>query len=209
MRKRGSLRSVGWWFVPVSMALFALALLLDTASAGECGATCRETRVTCVDAAKMAKRSCKEECRADAGGPGCFAGCRESYVEARELCSNTVLGCREECRKPCQPGAEDCVAGCVADLRACMGDVREEGKSCAKDCARAVETSVEDCFAEPDPLRCLVEHLRGLGDCLGGCAAGLRAGIAECTAGAEVCRELCSVGSASRAFLARPADLLE
>jgi hypothetical protein len=203
------LRSGGWWIFPVSAALFALALLVDTASAEECRASCREMRSTCVDAAKMSKKSCKEQCRAESDGRGCYEACRDAYVAERDVCKNTVVECREECEKPCEPGAEDCVEGCLKDLRGCVNDVRHEGKSCAHVCTESAEDGIEECLEQPDPLRCIVEHVSGLGGCLRECAEGVRVGIEECTEGAKACRESCSGGSASRAFLDRTESLLD
>ncbi|MBM4243486.1 MAG: hypothetical protein FJ148_06665 [Deltaproteobacteria bacterium] len=214
----------------VVIALVVFAFGASDAAARECHVTCQESRATCVDAAKVTKKGCKRECR-DAADPGaCRLECRQGFSTAKTTCKGTVVTCHEECERPCDdPGDEECVDECVRDLRECVGEVRDAGKSCARSCLIDTEVAAHrggggddeeedrgggfggDCWRAPDPLKCWLEKIGGVGKCLTGCAAGIEAGLDECAMAASGCRDACEKppGSASRAFVARPGSLLD
>ena len=144
------------------------------------------------------------------------------------------MTCTDECERPCDdPGDEECVEACVHDLRECVGDVRDTGKACARVCLGGTSVAEHgggdddddddgdhhggggfggnDCWKAPDPLQCWLDRLGGVGKCLEGCAATIEASLDECSTAASGCRDACTKppGSASRAFLAKPGNLLE
>lgn len=218
------------------VALAASVFGAREAAARDCHATCQESRVTCVDAAKVTKRGCKQQCRDAADPSACRKECRQGFASSKTSCKGTVVTCREECERPCDdPGDEECVDACVHDLRECVADVRDTGKACARVClgGRAVADrgrgdddddeeddghhgggggfGGNDCWRAPDPLQCWLDQLGGVGRCLEACASSIEVGLDECTTQASACRDGCTKppGSASRAFLAPPRGLLD
>lgn len=216
-------------------ALAAIVLGSGDAAARECHVTCQESRATCVDAAKVTKKGCKRQCRDAADRDACQRECRQDFAATKTTCRGAVVTCREECERPCDdPGDEECVESCVGDLRECVGEVRDAGKSCARACLGATAVVAhgggrhgdddddgdgdddrggvgDDCWRAPDPLTCWLEKIGGVGRCLEQCAGGIAAGLDECATAATACRDACEEppGSASRAFVARPGSLLE
>lgn len=215
------------------VALAALALSAGDAAARECHATCRESRAGCVDAAKVTKKGCKQQCRNAADRGACQKECRQGFAAAKTSCKSTVVTCTDECEQPCDdPGDEECVDACVHDLRGCVADVRDTGKACAKVCLGGTSVAEHggdddgdgdddhhggggfggsDCWKAPDPLQCWLDSLGGVGQCLAGCAATIEASLDECSTNASACRDACTrpPGSASRAFVAKAGSLLE
>jgi hypothetical protein len=221
----------------VTLASFALGAV--DAAARDCHATCQESRSTCVVAAKVEKRGCKQQCRDAVDPHACRKECRQGFAASKTSCKGTVVTCREECEQPCDdPGDEACVDGCVHDLRACVAAVRDTGKSCARTCLGGSAVAEhgghggggrddddddgdqhhggggsgdDECWHAPDPLQCWLEKLGGVGKCLEACASSIEVGLDECTTAASECRDGCTKppGSASRAFLAKPSDLLD
>jgi hypothetical protein len=223
----------------LAVALAMLALSATHAAARECHATCRESRATCVDAAKVEKRGCKQQCRDAADPSACRKECRQGFAASKTGCKGTIVTCREECEQPCDdPGDEECVDACVHELRDCVAEVRDTGKSCARTCLGGSVVAEhgghggggrddddddgdddhhgggpgdDDCWRAPDPLQCWLDKLGGVGKCLEACASSIEVGLDDCTTAASACRDGCTKppGSASRAFLAKPNDLLE
>ena len=216
----------------LAAALAAIALGSADAAARDCHVTCQESRATCIDAAQVTKKGCKRQCRDAADRGACQRECRQGFAAAKTTCKGTVVTCREECERPCDdPGDEECVEGCVHDLRECVGEVRDGGKSCARSCLAGTAVAEHgrgdddddedggddhgggsgDCWRAPDPLACWLEKIGGVGKCLEGCAAGIEAGLDECATAASACRDACEKppGSASRAFVATPRSLLD
>ena len=218
------------------VAFAAIVLGAGDAAARDCHVTCQESRATCVDAAKVTKKGCKRQCRDAADRGACQRECRQSFAAAKTSCKGTVVTCREECERPCDdPGDEECVEACVHDLRTCVGEVRDAGKSCARTCLGGGSAIAEhgrrggddeedddedddrgggfgdECWRAPDPLTCWLEKLGGVGRCLQGCAETIEAGLDECSMTASACRDACEKppGSASRAFVAKPGSLLD
>jgi hypothetical protein len=222
----------------LAAALATVTLGATQVAARECHATCQESRSTCVVAAKVEKRGCKQQCRDAADPSACRRDCRQGFAASKTGCKGTIVTCREECEQPCDdPGDEECVDSCVHDLRDCAADVRDAGKSCARACVAASAAVAEhgghggdhgddgdddgghhgggfggdDCWRAPDPLQCWLDKLGGVGKCLQACASSIEVGLDDCTTAASGCRDACTKppGSASRAFLAKPSDLLE
>lgn len=223
----------------LAIALAASVLGARDAAARECHATCQESRVTCVDAAKVNKRGCKQQCKDAADPSACRRECRQGFAASKTSCKGTVVTCREECERPCDdPGDEECVDACVHDLRECVGGVRDTGKSCARACLGGTAVAEHggdgddgdddggdgdhhggggggfgggDCWKAPDPLKCWIERLGGVGQCLAACAATIEASLDECATTASACRDACEKppGSASRAFILKPSGLLD
>lgn len=222
------------------VALAALAVTATRAAARDCHATCQESRATCVDAAKVTKKGCKQQCRNAPDRATCQRECRQGFAAAKTTCKGTVTTCTDDCERPCDdPGDEECVDQCVHGLRECVADVRDTGKACARVCLGGTAVAEhggfgdhggdggdgddgdhhggsggsggDDCWQAPDPLQCWLERLGGVGQCLAGCAATIEASLDECATAASACRDACTrpPGSASRAFVARPASLLE
>ena len=215
------------------VALAMLALSAGKAAARDCHVTCQESRATCVDAAKVSKKGCKQQCRNAADRGTCQKECRQGFAAAKTSCKGTVTTCTEECERPCDdPGDEECVDQCVHGLRECVADVRDTGKACARLCLGGTAVAEHgrggdddedddhhggggfggnDCWKAADPLKCWLDSLGGIGQCLEGCAATIEASLDECSTTASACRDACTKppGSASRAFLAPPKGLLE
>jgi hypothetical protein len=222
----------------LAVAFAAIVLGSGDAAARDCHVTCQESRATCVDAAKVTKKGCKRQCRDAADRGACQRECRQGFAAAKTTCKGTVVTCREECERPCDdPGDEECVEACVHDLRECVGEVRDAGKSCARTCLTDTAVAAHrgggeddeeeddgededddrgggfgrDCWRAPDPLKCWLEKIGGVGRCLEECAGGIEAGLDECATSASACRDACEKppGSASRAFVAKPGGLLD
>ena len=216
----------------LAVALAMLALTAGNAAARDCHATCQESRATCVDAARVSKKGCKQQCRNAADRSTCQKECRQGFAAAKTSCKGTVTTCTDDCERPCDdPGDEDCVDQCVHGLRECVADVRDTGKACARLCLGGTAVAEHgggdddgdddhhggggfggsDCWKAADPLKCWLDSLGGSGQCLEGCAATIEASLDECNTTASACRDACTKppGSASRAFLAMPKGLLE
>lgn len=201
------------WVLAGSLPVVAFALCVGAvlvpraASAGECRDACAAAKKTCVLAGKTAWQSCKEDCRAAGSPDGCRRACREAFKSARHTCKGALAECRDACSVPRPP----CIEGCTADLRSCLNGVHDRGRACGSGCMARARSEARDCRGNPAPLRCFGEVGRRLGACLHGCAHDVRAGVGGCTDDFRECREdQCGgYGSASRAFLDPPVDLLQ
>lgn len=169
----------------------------------ECRGACKDAVKTCARAAKIAFRSCKEDCRDAVDRRECRRACRPALREAKDTCK----AAREDCRQACEeepPPPEEC-SHCRAELRVCLHEVGQAGRSCGSDCFESKSAAARECRNSPHPLSCFIELARNTASCLQGCASEMRSGLHGCEIDHGLCRRECEgpgpYGSASQAFL--------
>lgn len=193
----------------VGSALLAVALLASPAQAElfdeECKGSCRDAVKTCIRAGKTAYKSCREDCRDAVDRHACKRACRPAMQDAKEICRDA----REDCRQSCEeepPPPEEC-SHCRSELRVCLHEVHQAGRSCSGACFESKIAAARACRQNQNPIPCLIAVARSAAGCLQGCAAGMRSGLQGCEAGHSSCRTECEgggpgpYGSASQAFL--------
>ena len=194
-------------FVALSIPTPAFAI------ADECRASCQDAKRTCARTAKTAARSCKEVCRGAASRRDCRRACRSALVGARDVCVDAREGCRDACDFDPPPPSE--CEHCLGELRVCLHGISHEGRACVSECISSRRTEARACRNAANPISCLLQVARSAARCLHGCSRHMHVGAKACQAGHEDCRSACQgggggpYGSASQAFLAPPANLLE
>lgn len=193
----------------VGVALATIPLVASPVQAEifdeECRGACKDAVKTCARAAKTAFRSCKEDCGDAADRRECKRACRPALHEAKDACKSA----REDCRQACEeepPPPEEC-SHCRAELRVCLHEVGQAGRTCGSDCFESKKAAARACRDAAQPLACLIGLARSTARCLQGCATDMGRGLHGCEIDHRSCRRECEgggpgpYGSASQAFL--------
>jgi hypothetical protein len=168
------------------LSLGAILALQGSARAlPPCPAGCGQQKMSCVQTARVAKLTCKKDCRenADPTGRGaCMIGCSSTFRSAKTSCQADHVSCLDSCNPPPPPGPP-------SPPNSCLGDCGKDLAACARDVTAQARTCVGVCRTEPDRLTCLKD-----------CIAAAQQGGATCASDFRACRDACA-GSPSGAFI--------
>jgi len=167
----------------VVVSLGAILTLHGSASAAQpCPAGCGAQKKACVQTARVAKSTCKQDCRANADPTAlgtCMQGCSGTFRSAKTSCQADLVSCLGTCNPPSPPGPPNsCLGTCGTDLATCAQGVTTQLKTCVTGCRSASD------------------HLA----CLQGCGAAAKQGAATCASDFQACQAGCS-SSPSGAFV--------
>jgi hypothetical protein len=148
-----------------------------------CPAGCGGQKNACVQTARVAKLSCKQDCRTNADHTAlgdCMHTCSGTFRSAKTTCQTDLTSCIGACNPPPHPGPPpgNCLGTCGQDLATCAQGVVTQARTCVAGCRSASD------------------HLA----CLQACAAAAKQGGATCASDFETCRAGCP-SSPSGAFV--------
>ncbi len=177
--------------------LGAMFALTAHAASPPCPAGCGTQTVACLKTARMAKRSCRMDCRANSASSdvgSCVRGCVGTFRSAQTTCHTDQTSCVQACR-PSPGGSSNaaCLGACGQDLGTCAHSVAAAHKTCVTGCARG----------------------SGRQPCITGCLSTAQSGAARCASDFQSCTAACGgtttttlPDSPSGAFLDVPRGLI-
>ena len=178
------MKRLGAMFVVATLG--AILTLQDSARAAlPCPAGCGGQKKACVQTARVAKLTCKQDCQTNSvptAFGACMTACSGTLRSAKTSCQADLVSCLGTCNPPSPPGPppppSSCLGTCGQDLGACAQGVVAQAKSCLTGCRTASD------------------HL----GCLKGCVAAAKQGGATCASDFQTCRDTCP-SSPSGAFI--------
>jgi hypothetical protein len=161
----------------VVASLGAILALHGRASAAlPCPAGCGGQKKACVQTARVAKLTCKQDCQttADPTALGaCVKACSGTFRSAKTSCQADLVSCLGTCNPPSPPGPppppNSCLGTCGTDLATCAQGVVTQLRSCVTGCRSASD------------------HLA----CLQACGAAAKQGAATCASDFQACQASC------------------
>ena len=170
--------------------LGAMLALTAHAATPPCPAACGTQTVACLKTARMAKRSCRMDCRANSASTdlgSCIRGCVGTSRSAQTTCHTDQTSCVQACHP--SPGG--------SSNAACLGTCGQDLGACAHGAATALKTCVTGCAPGS-----------GRHSCVAGCLSTAQSGRAGCVSDFQSCTTACGStttttlpGSPSGAFL--------
>jgi hypothetical protein len=170
--------------------LGGMLVLTARAATPPCPAACGTQLVACTKTARLAKRSCRMDCRTSSTSTdlgSCIRGCVGTFRSAHSTCHTDQTSCVQTCHP--SPGGSsnaDCLGACGQDLGACAHGVATSLNGCVMGCA----------------------HGSGRQSCIAGCLSTAQSGRAGCASDFQSCTAACGStttttlpGSPSGAFL--------
>jgi len=170
------------WAMLVVVSLGMILAVGERASAAlPCSAGCAGQKNACVQTARVAKLSCKQDCRTNAAPTAlgaCMRTCSGTFRSTKTGCQADLVSCLATCEHPSSPPPSSCLGNCGKDQATCTQGV-----------VRAARTCVAGCRSASDHVACLK-----------GCTADAKQGAASCASDFQACRTSCSA-SPSGAFV--------
>lgn len=175
------MKKLGAMLVVASLGAI-LALHGHASAALPCPAGCGGQKNACVQTARVAKSTCKQDCHtsSDPTARGtCMRACSVTFRSAKTSCQADHVSCIGACNPPSPPGhPNSCLGTCGTDLATCAQGVTAQLKTCVTGCRSASD------------------HLA----CLQACGAAAKQGAATCASDFQTCRANCP-SSPSAAFV--------
>jgi hypothetical protein len=170
------------WAMLVVVSLGMILAMSERASAAlPCSAGCGGQKNACVQAARVAKLSCKQDCRTNADPTtlgACMRMCSGTFRSTKTGCQADLVSCLDTCEHPSSPPPSSCLGNCGKGQATCTQGVVKAARSCVAGCRSASD------------------HVA----CLKGCTADAKQGAATCASDFQACRTSCSA-SPSGAFV--------
>lgn len=116
----------------------------------------------------------------------CALGCRSTAEQQAQECRTTFEGCVHDCLPP-----DPCRDACYATLQECVAPIANDAQACGNQCTADALAAATACLSAEDPVACLLEVERTLGECAHGCEATARGRAAGCWQDFGHCGESC------------------
>jgi len=166
-----------WTLASSAAIVFAVATWATAVQAQPCALGCATQGVTCAATARMAMRSCRVDCRANATPEqrhDCATGCSTTFRSDMTTCRTDLGSCVGACdasasAASADPAAAACQSACGPQLAACARQVVTDSKACVAGCRTAEDrpTCLGDCVAtaKARAATCGTDVASCLGDC--------------------------------------------